>query len=565
MKNLSLSIPDLLRRAIFLLMIMVGHVTLAAPQIDSGNVFRELIDNNQTIRNSVEPANVLEVKEARPKRVIVPLGTNEDLPVEVTQIQLVGDVPEDVPVDEISAILMAPKKISRMSQLKELAQKIEDLVHAKGYPVFRVIVPDQEIFNGRVRMLAYNGKIDKVVNIKGNPKRIDPEVLQQYFEDLIKTGGFKRLDFERTMLLINDLPGVKAKLVLNPGREPGLIDADLEVTEGAPVRWNVVADNYGSSSTGKGRLTAVSKLDDLTGVGDRLTVLGTVTTQSLVAGMLDYKRPIGVSGLVGGLNVLASNYQTSANATSLASTGHNQSYEANLSYPLILQFGKNLYADASYASRDFYTAVAGTQAQIENIEVGKVGLRGAITDNFLNGGSTFGNYYYYNGTVYPHQGYATTNPAAYQKTTFGLVRAQSLPSGFNLLLSWSGQRTDNLLDSSEQFALGGVNAVRAYGPTAVFANKANLFTAELGKDLASAGDYGVIKSSVFYDQGNDISDPIYGSGMLRGAGVSLSLQKWGYYELKAIYAHRIGTFNGGVLLDDGTQSGRVWVSLSTFF
>ena len=412
---------------------------------------------------------------------------------------------------------------------------------------------------------AYNGKIDKVVNIKGDPKRIDQELLQSYFEDLIKSGGFKRLDFERTMLLINDLPGIKAKLILNPGREPGLIDADLEVTEGPPARWNVVVDNYGSSSTGKGRVTAIGKFDDLTGAGDRLTGLATATDGNLYAGMLDYKRPLGVSGLVGGLNVLASNYQSQADATSLASQGHSQSYEANLSYPVILYFGMNLYADASYASRDFYTSVSGSQAQIENIEVGKAGLRGGFTDSFLNGASTFGNYYYYSGTVFPQQGYGTTNPAAYQKTTFGLVRAQNLPKGFNLLLSWSGQRTDNQLDSSEQFALGGVNAVRAYGPQAVFANKANLFTAELAKDIANAGEYGVIKSSIFYDQGNDIQDPIYGSGMLRGAGISLSLQKWGYYELKAIYAHRIGTFNGGSLLDDGTQSGRVWASLSMFF
>jgi hemolysin activation/secretion protein len=110
-----------------------------------------------------------------------------------------------------------------------------------------------------------------------------------------------------------------------------------------------------------------------------------------------------------------------------------------------------------------------------------------------------------------------------------------------------------------------MNGVRAYGPQALFANQANLFTAELAKDLATAGDYGVIKSSAFYDQGNDISDPIYGSGMLRGAGVTVSLQKWGYYELKLTYAHRIGSFSGGALLDDGTQTGRVWASLSTFF
>ena len=553
--------------AVICVFLLINNFSFAAgPQIDSGNVFRELIDNNQTIKNAVDPGNLPEVKDyPRDKKVIAPLGTAEDLPVVVKSIQLVGDLPADVPVDEISAILTKPKSITRMSELNALARQIEEMVRAKGYPLFRVIVPDQEIFNGRVRMLAYNGKIDKLVNITGNPSRIDRQLLQSYFEDLIKTGGFKRLDFERTMLLINDLPGIKARLVLNPGREPGLVDADLEVVEGAAARWNVIADNYGSSSTGKGRITAIGKFDDLTGVGDRFTALANATTQNLYAGMLDYRRPIGISGLVGGLNVLASNYIAAANGASLASQGHSESYEASLTYPLILYFGRNLYADASYASRNFYTSVSGTQAQIENIQVGKGGLRGGFTDSFLNGASTFANIYYYSGTVFPQQGYTTTNPSAYQKYTFGLARAQNFPAGFNLFVNWSGQRSGNLLDSSEQFPLGGMNGVRAYGPQALFANQANLFTAELAKDLATAGDYGVIKSSIFYDQGNDISDPIYGSGMLRGAGVSVSLQKWGFYELKLTYAHRIGTFSGGALLDDGTQTGRVWASLSTFF
>lgn len=556
-----------IRLAIFCTFLPINHFAFSAgPQIDSGNVFRELIDNNQTIKNAIDPGNLPVVKDyPRDPKVIVPLGTAEDLPVVVKSIQLIGDLPVEISVEQVSAILTKPKSITRMSELNNLAKQIEEMVRAKGYPLFRVIVPDQEIFNGRIRLLAYNGKIDKLVNITGSPKRIDKQLLQSYFEDLIKTGGFKRLDFERTMLLINDLPGIKARLVLNPGREPGLVDADLEVVEGAPARWNVIVDNYGSSSTGKGRITAIGKFDDLTGVGDRFTALANATTQNLYAGMLDYRRPIGISGLVGGLNVLASNYLASANGASLPSQGHSESYEASLTYPLILYFGKNLYADVSYASRNFYTSVSGMQAQIENLQVGKGGLRGGFTDGLINGASTFANFYYYSGTVYPHQGYASTAPSAYQKYTFGLARAQNFPAGFNLLLNWSGQRSPNLLDSSEQFALGGMNGVRAYGPQTLFANQANLFTAELAKDLATAGDYGVIRSSIFYDQGNDISDPIYGSGMLRGAGISMSLQKWGFYELKLTYAHRIGTFSGGALLDDGTQTGRVWASLSTFF
>jgi hemolysin activation/secretion protein len=459
---------------------------------------------------------------------------------------------------------MEPHSITRMSELKALAQKIEQYVIDHGYPVFHVAVPDQEIFNGRVRMLVYNGKIDKVIHVLKTDHRIDDEKIQAYFTDLIKTGGFKRLDFERTMLLINDLPGIKARLILNPGKEPGLIDADLEITEGKLANFTLSADNTGGTLTGRNRLTGIAKLNDITGAGDRLTVIGNITNQNLHAGIIEYKRPIGISGLVASGSITLSDYQISDKLVSLGIKGNSQTYEAGISYPILLNFGRNIYADVSIADKHFSTTMVDEQRK--EIVAEKIGLRGSVQDSFIKGASNFASIYYFNGEVMPGQGYTDATHTTYQKISYSLTRVQSLPQGFSLKLSLNGQVSHGALDGSEGMSLGGATAVRAYNPSAFYANDGYVFTTELNKDIANLGAPGVLKSSVFYDQGTSLYETVYGgTNNLQGAGFSLALQKWGWYELKTTYAHRIGKSTPGNLIDDVNGSGRIWVNLLTFF
>jgi hemolysin activation/secretion protein len=546
------------------LLLLTPALFAATPTPDAGTVFRELNDANESISKVTNEKKIEEV--LRPKRVIVPLGSLEDLPVDVKSIQLLGDLPDQVPVESISKILMSPKSITRMSELKLLAAEIENFVHDAGFPLFHVSIPDQEIFNGRIRMLVYNGKIDKVVNVIGETTRINEEVLQDYFTDLILKGGFKRLDFERTMLLINDLPGIKARLVLEPGREAGLINANLDVVEGPKMRGSFNLDNFGGDQTGRNRATLMLKFDDLTNVGDRLTLMANGTSRNLYAGLVEYKRPLGVSGLIGSVNALFSDFQIAESGGSLGVKGKSQSYEAGLAYPILLVFGKNLYIDGSVANRNFTTEISGSDPQKKNVVAEKIGLRGSFGDNLLKGGTNFANIYFHDGVVTPKQGYVDTSNQSYQKTTFGISRSQNLPDGFSLQANFTGQRThNNSLDSSEKLSLGGSSAVRAYGPSAMFVDNGNLFTAELAKGLGSLGQYGVIKSSIFYDQGTSISDASFGRNKIRGAGLSLALQQWGHYEFKMVYARRIGKSEQENLADDISNSGRVWLSLITFF
>jgi len=92
------------------------------PGADAGTVYKELKDLNKEISTAGELKSSVE-DLAKVTKNIVPLGTTEDLAVQVKSIQLLGDLPPGIKIETISEILMAPKTITRMSELKALAQK----------------------------------------------------------------------------------------------------------------------------------------------------------------------------------------------------------------------------------------------------------------------------------------------------------------------------------------------------------------------------------------------------------------------------------------------------------
>lgn len=502
-----------------------------------------------------------------PSRVIVPLGSDENLRARITSIQLVGELPADVPLDEVSAILSAPRSITRLSELQLLAQRIEQFIQSKGYPLAYVLIPNQEIFNGRIRMLAVNGKIERVVRVQGDSLRFTEERAQEYFRDLIAIGGFKRADFERTMLLLNELPAMSARLVLSPGSASGLVNANLHLQEGPFARWSVNLNNQGAESTGRERLTVNLKLNDLSGRGDRLSLTTSKTSRNLSASVLDYRTPIGISGLTAHLTTLYSGFGVDAGLNSLSINGSTHSHEVGLSYPLFLRFGKQLYAEASRTRRDTGSAIEMLEPTRKAIQVQRLGLRGSAADTLGAGGVTAGRLSLFSGELQPRSGYSDLSRRSFRKQTFEISRSQTLTADTSLMLSLSGQRTHDALDGSEQMPFGGAGAVRAYGAATLFADQGNLYKVELTHVLShDLGGAGVLRGFVFYDRGLAFMDPVTGTrNVISGAGIGLSLMRWTHYELRATYARRIGTSTSGGMPEDHSHSGQFWLNLLAFF
>src|SRR3546814_1486717 len=60
--------------------------------------------------------------------------------------------------------------------------------------------------------------------------------------------------YERAMLLLSDLPGLRVQSAIEPGLEPGTTDLTVQVAPGDRVRASVELDNYGTREVGRERL-----------------------------------------------------------------------------------------------------------------------------------------------------------------------------------------------------------------------------------------------------------------------------------------------------------------------
>lgn len=541
---------------------LLGHATAhgqSAQVPNAGSVFRELQQTLPPMMHTPDPV-------LAPKPTAAPsLGDDERLPVAVTAIELAGTLPPGVDAQAITDILRSGAGVERLSDLKALAERIQVAVRAQGYPLAQVSLPPQEISQGRVRLVLTNGQLDAgALAVTGRNLRIDESRLREYFEPVARPGqAFRQADVERKLLLINDLPGLQARLQLTPGTAPGLISASLIAQEGPRLSGYALLDNFGNDETGRYRLTTAAYWNDVSGVGDQLGATLIVTDEKLLAGKLDYLRPLGTDGLMLGVSALKSNFRLGGNLVDLGVRGDTKSAEATLAWPLIRQAGQNLWIGAGFAHREFTTEMTDASTEIKRVQMARAGVRGDRVDGLGGGGFWRFNLTGHAGNLIPVQGMAMTESERFSKWTFGVARNQRIANGWSLYASWSGQRSGDVLDGSERFLLGGVGGVRAYGNTAIAADNADLLTLEMRREIGPVGHIGNLQALAFYDAGRTPQDPQFDrqANRIQGAGVSLVLTRAGRFQTALTYAHRIGQSRSGFLADDTSNAGRLWFSL----
>ena len=148
-------------------------------------------------------------------------------------------------------------------------------------------------------------------------------------------------------------------------------------------------------------------------------------------------------------------------------------------------------------------------------------------------------------------------------------REELLTRGWSVFAQVSGQYATANLDSSEKFALGGSQAVRAYDTGAAAADMATLLTIETRIRVPSTitGDWELIVAP-FYDHAwlafnKRVWPGFFGPnrGQMAGGGAYVSLAKPGRYSLRATYATRRRTSRDVV----AGGSDRVWIEGAAAF
>lgn len=186
-----------------------------------------------------------------------------------------------------------------VADLNAAADRATAAYRERGYNLARVLLPPQDISGDSVGLLVLEGYIDRqgpeLVDLSGG--RTDMMYLLAILNRQIDWSlPINRREYERALRLIDNLPGVTVRSVIYPGSEPGTAHLRIEAFPIATARGGLVADNYGSRSTGSGRLSGYAVIENTSGRHERVRVDASTTGPGLSYIGIDAMVPAGTDG-----------------------------------------------------------------------------------------------------------------------------------------------------------------------------------------------------------------------------------------------------------------------------
>ena len=400
----------------------------------------------------------------------------------------------------------------KVSELKELTDAITKYAKSSGYTVAQAVVPPQEIAGGQLEIKVYVAAYDEV-RITQNTSDVADSVLQGYLYRLKQGEVMTDRELELAMNNLNDLPGVTARAVLRPGREEGTTSVDVEV-ERRPV-WNnyVFTDNGGGYYSGRYRYGFHTEINNPGGDGDKVTLSGMMSSHDVKNYSVRYETPAGRGGTRLGAAFSQSEYELHTNSL-YTSLGRSRGISLYGMTPLYRDRMNRLTAMYGYDRRDMEDSYRFRAASWPELKVGK---RADVWHAGLSGSQYYPNEFTQYDLIYWYGDMDTDGGAyydgAYHKLTGSLLKIW-YDGLWNYRVRFQGQLANRALDGSEQFYLGGMNGVRAYGNNDGYGDAGWLGSVEIRRQTGVEG----LEAAAFIDEG-------YGNN--KEAGYSEHLSGWG--------------------------------------
>ena len=464
---------------------------------DAGDALRQ-IERIQEIERPKIP-KLIEKKEEKP-----PLKEGEK--VKVTSFVFKGN--KIIATEDLESFVK--KYIGTELTFDEINQAVVSislLYERKGY-LAQATLPQQNITDGIIQVNILEAHFGGTTYLPmGNGEK--PNVRESRVMDIVypssKVNGpldLKRL--ERGILLANDLPGIGVGANLKPGQEVGHTDVEVQIENRARFNTSILADNYGSRSTGYERVLVSANLLNPLRLGDDLnaTILKTAGTEYM---RLNYSLPVGNDGLRIGSNATYLEYKVITNEfKSLEPNGHSAGFGLEASYPIYRSRDKNLNLDFDYDVKAFKNNTITEVTSDYYTRIFSTSLSGDFVDQWLLDGATNNAKFVFDhgkNDLKNSPNYATDisnshTHGIFNRAQLSFRRDQFLKNDYTLVIKGSGQFTDHNLDSSQKFYLGGPTGVRAYPSSEGSGSEGYLLNLELKKDLPFN-----LTGSIFYDEG----------------------------------------------------------------
>jgi hemolysin activation/secretion protein len=418
------------------------------------------------------PAGTFDFSIETPRRSPVPRAVDE-LRFQLNGINIVGaTVFSPDQLKPLYAGLLG-KEVG-LSDILDVADKIEGIYRERGYIISRAYVPPQRVGNGVFTINVVEGYISGIA-IEGGDSGVR-NLVQAYLGPVTQVRPLTIEPMERGLLLANDLPGVTAAGLLRPAQDqPGASDLVVNVAQ-SPWTGGFNVDNRGSQFTDRWTLGGDIEWNSPLGDGDQVSanIQSAPDPNVRIQGTARYQHPIGTSGLTASAYITVSQGAPAASLGQFNITTDSIAVGPRLSYPLLRSREQSLTIEGGITYQDA-EVLSGTPAATISHDHWRV-ADAAVTytqTGFWNGNTQ--------ATFDVAQGLpvfgATENnspslsrPGAhtdFTKITSTVKRIQTIWGPINVAATVQGQYAFAPLVAGEQISFGGAQIGRGYDPSAI--------------------------------------------------------------------------------------------------
>ncbi|SEK82289.1 Hemolysin activation/secretion protein [Roseateles sp. YR242] len=472
--------------------------------------------------------------------------------IDVKSFRIVGN--REIGTAELAAQIQGEGgKRYTLAELEVVAVRLTRYYRAKGYFVARAYVPAQELDAGVVTLRVVEGNYGKFV--LDNKSLVRDDIVQGLLDDVKKYDIVSLDTLERSMLIINDTPGVKVvRADVMPGEQVGTSDFAVGTLATSRLNGYLLLDNYGSVYTGKTRLSGNLDWNSPTGRGDKLSVSGMLTDGAgLYNGRLAYSALVAPNGTRMELALARTRYELGDAYDALGATGTADSIELGASTPLkrttavsvegglvlaARRLRDEISATNTITGKRSYSVTASVRARRESLVMGYDGLgtaEASLTGGYLD---------FRDATAEALDAAGAQTKGSYWKLNAGVSQVLLLPRQFTLTAGLKGQAALNHrnLDGSERMSVSGLSAVVAYPIGELSGDHAALAHLELARALGTLtnvqwsasvfGDYGWARPARVVEGVNSGGRSLGDVGL----GLSATMARGGFAKVQV--AHR---------------------------
>lgn len=482
------------------------------------------VANAVTVPATARPETVQRMQkiEPRPALSTKPLITVEEQETK----ELKGDIEfklsavefeDGKQLDKTSLLQFYQSKLGKkvtLAELNKIAADITTYYRNNGFILSRAIVPPQRINNGVVKIRIIEGFVSDVL-LKGDVGDND-SVLYKYAEKIKQSKPLNAKTLEHYLLLMEDLPGVEARAILQPspdtlGASQIIVNIKRDMFYGSTVK----VDNRGTRFLGPIQATGIFSVNNLFNQ-DENTSIRVINTpfESDELKYLGFHHEdfIGAEGtrLLFDLNFIETNPGYTLEAFDVE--GKNYEASAGLSQPLIRSRKANWFVNSDFSVQRINLDVLNTNLYQDNLRKLTVGSSYDYIDstnaiNRFEGNFSKGFNWFATNNGFAHS--RATGKSSFEKFTASATRLQPVYGSWSVSAAVEGQYSLDPLYAAEEYAIGGQRFGSAYDP------------AEISGDSGIAGRIELQYNSSL----NDIYLP--------------SLQTYGFYDIGKVWNRNV--------------------------